>query len=880
MPLTPGSNLGPYEILSPAGAGGMGEVYKARDTRLDRLVAVKILPSHLSSSVEARQRFEREARSISSLSHPHICALYDIGRQEGVDFLVMEYLEGETLQSRLEQGPLKAEQALRVAIEIASALEKAHRQGLIHRDLKPANVMLTRGGAKLLDFGLAKLHGTGPADSSSSLSALATGGRNLTAEGTILGTLQYMAPEQLEGKEADARTDIFAFGVLVYEMATGKKAFEGRSQASLIAAILKEEPRPISELQPLSPSALDRVIRTCLAKDPADRWQTAHDLALQLRWLTEGVSQTGTPATAAGPGPGRRGRLSLAATGVLFLALGLLGGFLLFRGKEEKQRVQLFLVRPTSAPFSTFDFAELSPDGRQVAFVGHSPEGRGALYLRPLDSLESRSLAGTEGASHPFWSPDGLHLGFFADGKIKKIDVGGGPPLVLAEAPMGRGGSWSRDGTILFAPNEGQGIHRVPASGGADVVVTKIGSGEEAHRYPAFLPDGRHFVFLADAPRTEDHHLKAGSLDSGETVELTAAVSNVRYADPGMLLFMRSGTLLAQPFDPSRLKLTGDPRVLARDLVECVESNHRFEFTLSETGVLAYRSADPTSQLTWVDRTGRHLEPVGPRGRFREFKLSPDGRGISLERRDADGRIGDLWLLSPARGITSRLTFRPGSECCLTWSPDGSEVVFGSARSGLDDLYRKSPADPARETLLLTWPEGAVATSWSPDGRSLLFESLAPATKTDIWILPMEGGGKPEPLIQGPFEEHDAIFSPDGKWIAYVSDESGREEVYLRPFPVGSRRYQVSTAGGTAPAWRGDAREVFFIGKENRLMSAEIPTHGPEIQVATPVELFPLPGDRFIPAPDGRRFLVDVRSEDAFSSPLTVVLNWKQEAGR
>ena len=559
MTLTAGTRLGPYELVAPVGAGGMGEVYRARDTRLERTVAVKVLPPHLSSSPESRQRFEREAKTISQLSHPHICALYDVGREGETEYLVMEYLEGETLSERLLKGPLPFEQVLRYGIEIADALDKAHRQGIVHRDLKPGNVMLTKSGVKLLDFGLAKAIAPAGRSSGASLTALPTqAGSNLTQEGTILGTFQYMAPEQLEGKEADARTDIFAFGAVLYEMATGKKAFSGKSQASLISSIMGSEPPPVSAVSPMTPPAFDRVVRTCLAKDPDDRWQTAHDVMLELKWVAEGGSAAGLPAPVVAKRKNRE-RLGMAATGVLLLALGLLAGRTFRAPARDARALRLSLSPPANAPFESFRSVTVSPDGQRIAFVGEAPDGKGSLWVRALDAVQPRLLPGTEGAFYPFWSPDSRFLGFFADGKLKRIDASGGPPQILTKALFGFGGTWNRDGTILFAPNVLESLYKVPASGGTPVAVTRLAPREEAHRWPCFLPDGRHFVFLADARRTEDHYLKIGSLDSPETREIANAVSSVAFAEPGYLLFVRAGSLLAQSSTRSVSGSTGSP---------------------------------------------------------------------------------------------------------------------------------------------------------------------------------------------------------------------------------------------------------------------------------------------------------------------------------
>ncbi len=843
MTLSAGTRLGPYELLAPVGAGGMGEVYRARDTRLERTVAVKVLPAHLSSSAESRQRFEREAKTISQLSHPHICALYDVGNQDGVEFLVMEYLEGETLSDRLLKGALPFEQVLRYGIEIADALDKAHRQGIVHRDLKPGNVMLTKSGVKLLDFGLAKAVAPAGKTSGAALTALPTqAGSNLTQEGTILGTFQYMAPEQLEGKEADARTDIFAFGAVLYEMATGQKAFSGKSQASLISSIMGSEPAPVSTIAPMTPPAFDRVVRTCLAKDADDRWQTAHDVMLELKWVAEGGSAAGLPAPVVAKRRNRE-RLWMAATAILALATVVLAVRSFRAPPRETPTVRLSLAQPANAAYESMSSMAVSPDGRRIAFVGQTTDARRSLWVRELDALQPRPLAGTEGATLPFWSPDNRFLGFFADGRLKKIDASGGPPQVLAPAPLPSGGAWNRDGVIVFTPNVYDPLYRVSASGGTAVPVTKLGPREEAHRSASFLPDGRHVVFMADARRTEDHRIKVAALDSGEIRDLFGAVSNVAFAQPGFILFVRAGSLLAQQFDPKRLRLVGEPVVVGESLTESGATNHHFEFSASESGVLAYTSADPRSQLTWVDRAGRPLERIGDPVRRGFVELSAAGNQVAYEQLDADGRNADLWLLDVSRAITSRFTFDPGSDYAPIWSPDGGRIAFGATRKMFEDIYVQSSAAGAQESLVFASGDDKVPTSWSPDGRFILFENWT-AHGIDLDVLSLEGSAKTEPFIHTQFDETHAVFSPDGKRVAYVSNESGRDEVYVTSFPGRAGRRQVSIGGGTRPRWRADGRELFFGARGGKFMAVEVFPNG---DFGAPKELFQVHGRSEIP---------------------------------
>jgi eukaryotic-like serine/threonine-protein kinase len=615
MPLPNGTQLGPYEIVAPVGAGGMGEVYRARDTRLDRDVAIKILPQHLAETPEARQRFEREARAVSSLNHPHICTLYDIGHQGGTDFLVMEYLEGETLSRRLDKGPLPTSELLRIAIEIADALEKAHRQGVIHRDLKPGNIMLTKGSAKLLDFGLAKATGLAAAPPSSSLTlSLHNPGSTepVTAKGTLVGTFQYMSPEQVEGKEADVRSDIFAFGAVLFEMATGKRAFEGKSQASVIAAILEREPPPISQLQPMSPPALDRVVKICLSKDPDDRFQTAHDLKLQLEWIRDAGSQAGVPAPVVAHRKHRE-RIAWGSAALLaILAIVLIIGYIA-RAPIPAPAIVSEISPPANTKFvlngTTAGPPVLSPDGQQLAFTAVGSDGHQRLWVRPLNVATSHPLQGTDGAVYPFWSPDSRHLGYFAGGKLNRIDASGGPSFAICDANLPRGGSWAQDDTILFTPTVSDPIFRIPASGGTPQPVTKLSGSANgrSHRWPQFLPDGKHFLFFLQTPDPASQAIYAASISGGEPTLLVRNSSAAIYAPPGYLLFVRQGTLMAQRFDVSKLQLTGDALPLAEHVAVNTVINQAI-FTVSQDGILTYQAGGETGEVvrpTWFDRSGK-----------------------------------------------------------------------------------------------------------------------------------------------------------------------------------------------------------------------------------------------------------------------------------
>jgi Tol biopolymer transport system component len=886
MPLSVGTRLGPHEILEPLGAGGMGEVYRARDTRLDRTVALKVLPGHLSGNEELRQRFDREARAISQLSHPHICALYDVGHQDGVDYLVMEYLEGETLSDRLAKGPLPTEQVLRYGIQIADALDKAHRQGVVHRDLKPGNVMITKSGVKLLDFGLAKLRAAAPGSVFSSLSVLPTQtDASLTAQGTILGTFQYMAPEQLEGRDADARSDIFALGALLFEMATGKKAFSGKSQASLIAAILDATPPPISTVQPMTPPALDRIVKTCLEKDPEDRWQTAHDVMLELKWIAEGGSQAGLPAPVVAKRR-RRERLAWIVAGVLAASTIALGFRELRRPRSTPAVVRSTVLPPETTSFSFVGGGAgpvaVSPDGRQLVFVASESGGKKQLWVRPLESMVAKPLPATTDATYPFWSPDSRFVGFFADGKLKRIEVAGGPALSICDAPDARGGSWSRDGTILFEPSFREPIHRVSANGGKSVPVTKLDNSrnETTHRWPYFLPDGRRFLYFSGSHSTgaesELDAIFVGSLDGEKPKLLVNARSNGVYA-AGHLLFVRQKTLLAQKFDPKSLELTGE----SFPIVENVQDDPGFfsaVFSVSDQGTIAYQTASGSSglsELTWVDRSGKKLEVLGDPADYFEPRISPDGRRVAIAIEDP----GDVWIYDLARRVRTRLTFSGSDDFAPTWSPDGTRVAFSSQRTGSGDLYARAASGTGTDELLSTSKIFKVPNSWSPDGRYIAYIAFqgAPGSKADLWLLSL-ADRKTSPILQSPFDELQGVFSPDGRWLAYASNESGRFEIYVQPFPGPGGKWQISTSGGTQPRWARGGKELFFIAPGGKIMSVEIQT-STIVEAGTPQVLFSAslknaPGPPYDVSSDGQRILLNRPIEEASSPPITLVQNW------
>ncbi|MGH9869043.1 MAG: protein kinase domain-containing protein [Candidatus Polarisedimenticolia bacterium] len=751
MALSPGTRLGPYEILSPLGAGGMGEVYRARDTRLDRIVAVKVLVSHRADSEEMRLRLEREARAVSSLNHPHICTLHDIGREGAADYLVMECLEGETLASRLERGPLPIADLLRFAMQIGDALDKAHRQGLVHRDLKPGNVMLTKSGAKLLDFGLAR--STRTAGVPGAMSASPTMTRPLTAEGTIVGTFQYMAPEQLEGSEADARSDIYAFGLILYEMATGRRAFEGKTQASLIAAILKDEPRSMSEVQAPTPSTLERLVRTCLRKDPDERRQTMHDVVLDLRWIAEDGAAGGETETARIQAPRRRERVFIGLALLFFLVAAALGVKYLGGSLPVFRVVSASILPPEGA---TFEFVglqagppALSPDGRNLAFAARGAEGRTSLWVRSLEWSDARSLPGTDGATFPFWAPDSGTIAFFADGMLKKIAIAGGPAIELCDAPDGRGGSWNAEGVILFAPSRNSEIHRVASSGGVSTAVTRLDPSREneTHRWPEFLPDGRHFLFIARYFKGvgQSSMIATGTLNGDPTRDLFPAPSHVSYV-LGHLLFMRETTLMAQAMDASRLELRGEPVPIA-EKVQVDVGFARGIFSASQEGTLVYQtgSAQVGSRLVWHDRAGAAGDAVGEQAGHIDVEISPDGRSVASTSVNPQVGPPDIWIHDLSRGVTSRFTFDPRADRFPIWSHDGSRLIFRRTRSTTFDLLLKDLTGPGDERMLHECPGESAPTSWSRDGRLLLFQMRDSSTRNDVWILTLPGDQKPTP---------------------------------------------------------------------------------------------------------------------------------------
>jgi serine/threonine protein kinase/Tol biopolymer transport system component len=879
MPLEAGARFGPFEIVSPAGAGGMGEVYRARDTRLDRTVAIKVLPPDLTSDPAARQRFEREARAVAALSHAHICTLHDIGQQDGTDFLVLEYLEGQTLAARLTRGKLPLDQALQYGIQIADALAAAHRAGIIHRDLKPGNVMITRAGAKLLDFGLAK-----PRTQAIVSGQTVTSAEPLTSKGMVLGTLQYMAPEQLEGKEADARSDIFAFGAVLYEMATGQRALTGPSHVGLIAATRDRDPAPVSGLRPVLPAGLDHAVQKCLASDPEHRWQHAADLRDELQWIAQQGLQERLPVQI-----DRRWKyIALLSAALASMLLAVLVGLATVHFREQRpsqSRVAFTVQRPLNTTFPLLNMPVLSPDGTRLLFVAPGQGGKLILWNRALESLAPQPLAGTEissGPPLPFWSPDGRSIGFFADGKLKTIAASGGAAQTLAAAPDGWGGSWGPDGTIIFSSRT-RPLYRVSAAGGPATVLRELDASrrEVGQAWPCFLPDGKHYLYVARSTDADKAGIYLGTVGAQESRLLIRGESNVAYSPPGFLIFVRDGTLLAQAFDLGSLQLANEAVPLPAhggETAPALGSAYGL-FSVSGNGILAYAAGGyANAQPTWYDRTGKVLGAIGEPAEYGTVTLSPDDKRVALER---TGAAAGVWLLELATGIPTRLTFN-GSESDPIWSPEGRELVFTDYRAG--NLHRRVIGNS--EDKLLPYSEGSYyAQEWAPDGGSIL---IINQDGRSLYRLPLSGARKPELLLETSFAKDQFHVSPDGRWIAYNSLESGRWEVYVAAFPSFADKRQVSRGGGGQPQWRKDGKELFYLALDGNLMAVRT-TSGAAFNAGVPASLFRAPIrvdpviDQYGVARDGQRFIFA-----PFDSavPITVLVNWaaglkpSQTAGR
>ncbi len=869
-----GARLGPYEILGPLGAGGMGEVYRARDARLGRTVAIKLLNADSSGTASHRERFEREARSLAALTHPHICTVHDVGDHEGHAFLVMEVLEGLTLAARLARAKagLPLDEALAIATQVAEALAFAHRHHIIHRDIKPANIMLTPTGAKLLDFGLAQLRDRDGGTRQSRAQSALTGPLG------VVGTLAYMAPEQLDGC-ADQRSDIFAFGAVLFEMLAGRKAFDGATSSTVIGAVVQTQPPAVSSLRPDVSPSLERVVRRCLAKDPDARWQSTADLADELRWIA-GPAAPGRDAIES-PARSRTGRrLAVAALAVTAaLAIGVAVGSQL-RGAPLQPAPVRFVVTPPG-DLSFWPTMALSPDGQRLALVTFDEKRQTQLWLRSMNSEVAERVAGGDGVSYPFWSPDGQSIGFFAGGQLKRVSAAGGPPIVICDAEDGRGGSWNQEGVIVFAPRTFSPLMRVPASGGTPQPVTQLDpSTYIANRWPHFLPDGDHFLYLADSPPGGQSALRVGSLRDHDSRIVLEEVTEGQYAD-GLLFFVRADALLAQPFDVDRLALGGEPRAVVQDIAW--RHSGRKAFSVTPGGTLAFlRRSDPNpvTRLTWFDRSGTRTGSVGEPGRFDDVSIAPDGHRLAVTRYDGDGSA--IWTFELNRGTAARLT-APGLQ--PVWSPEGSRIVFSAVplKGGPTHHLWTISADGSGPAVPLIESQFQLrAHGWSPDGARLLYHLMFgdQETASGLWMMTMPGS-RSVPFRNDRFLYTHAALSPDGHWVAYASNQSGRYEIYVESFPTRGRRVQVSTDGGTQPRWRRDQKELYFLSAESRLIAAPA-TLGVEATLGVPTPLFTLatPGGtigwqpfHYDVAADGRFLAAIVEPHVPDRPPVIVAFN-------
>ncbi len=875
MALTTGTRLGPYEILGPIGSGGMGEVYRARDGKLDRDVAIKVLPDVFAADPERLARFEREAKALAALNHPNIAAIYGLEDGPDVKALVLELVEGPTLADRIAQGPIPVAEALPIARQIAEALEAAHEHGIIHRDLKPANIKVRADATvKVLDFGLAKVVDVSPIDGGV-LQEPALTRSAMTQAGVILGTAGYLSPEQAKGMTVDTRADIWAFGCVLYEMLTGRAVFAQKTVAETLARIIERE--PAWEALPANmPPSLSRLLHRCLEKEPKRRLHAAADVRIAI----EDVLVAHDSGAFAVSRTARKGTTVVAwmVASVAIVVAIVLASSTARRAAPTLPALLLDInTAPTTDPLS---FA-LSPDGRQIVFVALEQQTP-RLWLRQLDQPDAMPLTGTDAAAQPFWAPNGRSIGFFADGLLKRIDLTGGLPQVLAHARNPMGGAWNRDDVILYSPFAASPLRRVAATGGTPAAITRLSTGEVSHRFPAFLPDGRRFLFLVITGAPEDEGVYLGSLDGPDTRDrLLAADTAAVFAPPGHLLAVRQGGLIAVPFDPRGGTVSGEPITVAS---HAAHDQGRGAFSVSTSGLVAFRVSGetPEAKLVWIDRAGSIISTLSGQG----FPgLTRDGQHITTTQRTMSHTLSntDIWLIDIPRSEPRRFTFDPAFDISPVWSPDGSRIVFASNRHGAFDLFEKPVSFARDERVLLNTPDNKYPVDWSPDGRDLLFVNESGVTGDDLWTLPLHEPQTPVPFLNGSGAESQGQFSPDGRWVAYRSNQSGRWEILLRRYPGPGSQQLVSSSGGIQPRWRRDGKELFYVGANRRLMAVPIhlPSEGDAVETGVPVPLFTAqladPANQqfgYAVDPHGQRFLMSIVAERTSTTPITIVQNW------
>ena len=893
-----GQTISNYHILEKLGEGGMGVVYKAEDTKLKRTIALKFLPPELAASAQDKARFVQEAQAASALNHPNVCTIHDIQEHDGQMFIVMEFVDGQTLREKMSS--INPAKAIDVGVQIAEGLSAAHEKGIVHRDIKPENIMVRKDGiVQIMDFGLAKLR--------------ASRASRLTKAGSTIGTAGYMSPEQVQGQETDHRSDIFSLGVLLYELFTGELPFKGVHETALMYEIVNVDPAPMSVVKPELDPELDRIVLECLQKEPDERYNSVKDIAKDLKRFkressrqrmsrvtavrdvyksSAGVVQTGTiqspahtPSAATEPAPAKKKRpLLLASTTAFFLLTTALFAFLYWREPAKESNPVRFIIPPPEKGAFLGQAPVISPDGLKLVYAARDSSGRSMLWLRPLASLLATPVSGTDDAIYPFWSPDSRYIGFFQNGKLRKVEASGGPVQSLADAPQARGGTWSSAGIIVFAPNFGSGLQQVPEAGGTPTELTTLDSArrEDSHRWASFLPDGRHFVYLRRSTEDEKTGVFLGSLDSRESSLLLPIKSNAIYASPGYLLFVMERSLMAQPFDASKGTLSGQAFPITEDVG--FDQTYSFGlFSASSGGVLALglgAGSTGNRQLVWFDRSGKRLEKAGTSGSNFDFCVSPDEKRVVFRRVDPLTRNNDLWILDLQRQTESRFTFSSAVDDDPVWSSDGSRVFFDSNPEGVANLYQKVGSGAGTEELLFKSPDGKFPMDCSPDGRYLLFQQLGQRTKEDLWILPTGGDRKPYPYVQSAASEYSGHFSPDGRWIAYSSDESGKYEVYVQAFPLTQGKWQVSISGGAAPLWSKDGKELFYLAPDKKVMAVSVTGRGTSFEQGIPKPLFDTDVDVYVAAAryavskDGKRFLINSSVEGSSSKPIMIALDW------